>query len=750
MPEPSLPYPDFVKIVKDRARSEGFELTPQALAELASRAGYSTMGASAPYGAMQEKRNIASMQAAPQLSSAEQEQAKLIEALAPTRQRSNFPRDEQFVRDKTPNVIEQYAPDTLEAAGALAGAAIGQGKTGGRLAMLGAATGRVGGKAIESIERGRRYGQTPLEAATAGPNTPKDIAMGLQRAGKEAASAALFEAIPIVGAYAPSLARKGFYKAMGALSDDAVRKAEVANRVGVPLGITDISDYAIVQGVPRMFGSFPVIGGPIQKHAGQQAKSIVKSMRGIPAQVAGEDRLWVRMGPVVGLADSGRMVVDSSQSAFKLYKGRANAKYEYAKHLARKHGASVPTHRVQVEMQDLLQQTLDARAATKAGKKVPAGSATAFSRKFVRTYQDVVDELDVEQWDAMATQLDSLIEQAKNAKGHGYDMRLLVQMKKSMEADFAHMNAPKHVLKAFNDADQFVKESMDIFDSSTGRKFGRINKRAFKLGFEEQGTRTKDELYQVAFNAKSADAITELRNIVVKDPVRGRAVWRQLVASHLDDVIETSIKPTLKAGPVDEPLELVKYDQIRNAIGLSNTKSQEYQALKAMLKDTGVRPKDIEHFLRSASRAFPQGLPNVAEMARRRTVLGGLKSGARTMLPFAQRHAPKAAGAAGTAHAVFSPTSAVMMSLILRQFGKVVTNPRGMRAAIELSKPGLSQAQRTAAARRLQVAIPTIFAVEEGASQAGTAAVDAAAPYLEGAQRGANAIFNPWGALLQE
>lgn len=742
MANPSMPYPDFVALVSKRAKQEGLELTMGQIAELARRAGYETMTAPLP--------RRPGIQAAPEREA--MGPRDIVEEMAPTSPRANYPRAEQYLRDPKPGMIERYAPDALEMIGGLAGASIGKSP---QAAMGGAATGRMGGRAIESLARGQRYGMTPLETITRGADSPGAVASGIQSAAKEATGAALFETVPVAGAYAPSLLRAGFYRAVGARSPAALQKAYQAQMHGVPLGVTDISDHAIVQGLPRIFGAFPVIGGPIQRHAIGQAEAITKGLRRFPQAVTGapDDRFWIRLGPVMGMSQSSRNVFKSGKAAFGVLKDETNKRYADAYELARQHKTSIPTAQGKLQAHETLQILIDQQPplAKKVGgrtvKRRPSGQ-TALARKFANDYTELVDNLTIEQFDRMSADLDNYMSAAKRA-GRKEEFRYLAQMKSAMEADFAHMKAPPEVLQAFNAADEFKHESLKLFESSIGQKFGTVDKRVFKIGFEESGTLTPDQLHKVVLRDGSKDAVDELRAIVLSDPVNGRKAWRDLIGSHLDDKIEGAIKTTVKAGPEKAPVEVVNYDRLRAAIGLSNTKSPEYEALTAMLKGTGVRPRDIESFIRSAERAFPQGLPNVAELARRRTVLGGMKSGAKTMLPFAQRHASKAAATAGGLHAATSLPTAIVMSLALRHLGKVLTSPKGLRAVIELSKPGISDAQSRAALRRLQIAIPTVFAAEALGEAGVTAAADMAAPVVDRVKRGASYATDPWGIIRE-
>jgi hypothetical protein len=240
-----------------------------------------------------------------------------------------------------------------------------------------------------------------------------------------------------------------------------------------------------------------------------------------------------------------------------------------------------------------------------------------------------------------------------------------------------------------------------------------VEKNVFKVGFEEPGSLNTDELLRVVWNKRSPAAMKDLRQLLLERPrgdsQKGRQVWREAVSSRIDEIFEAARTPS----KVMEDADVLSWNKIRKDLGITNKRSNEYKAFVEMLRGTGVRPREFEKLMDISEKVFQEGIPDVSTFVRRRAILGGRRSLTRTFTG----GAIIGVGGVGMYDPVMAGLGAMAWILTMRRLGKVVTNPKALRTAMEVSRPGMTRAQQHAAMRRLQVAVPSLFAVRDGTGQ---------------------------------
>lgn len=554
----------------------------------------------------------------------------------------------------------------LETAGALTVGAMAA--PGGPAAMAGGATlGAMGGSHIYDIAR------NALISAGVLSGEPKAVTEQMERA----AGAGESEALGTLGV--PALARAwvlGKSKVLG-VTEDAARLADDARERGINLGVSDVSEAGLPRGYEKVVGVFPIAGSPIRKAAERRVQEVA----------AAQDRLVSGIGDVHSLTDVGEELTAGAKRQFDLFRQARDKKYGEYRRLAAESSATIPTYNIQEAAQKFVSGFDNQRSAYVGradGGQFSKEELEAFKEPVfieqARRMQTLQPKLTVDQYEGLMNDFDAALFQSRK---DGFNFKNIDTLRRAAKEDFSNISDPR-VKTAKELADQWFQANIAKFETPTAKKFGRVDKNMFDVGFEQSGSLNADEVFSAAFNTKSPKAMRDLRSLV------GEAPMRNAVASYIENAYDSAIVKTAVGGkevPVIDP------EKFRSAIGLARANSSQWKTLDAALKESGseIRAADLDRFVKAVEAAVGRNTPNPATFVARRAVMGGAGA-VESALPL------------GASFMMGSPWPLAAFWMA-RQGSKKLTDPKHLQDITDLIHPATGERYKEAIAGRLMKGI---------------------------------------------
>jgi hypothetical protein len=557
-----------------------------------------------------------------------------------------------FGRDVGEKFLER-APAVMT--GALAGGTAGAtlGPVG---AVAGGALGAAGGSA--AYDTGKNVARATGLAS--GPQTPTSQIVA------NAAEEAKWEAM--LGPLGPILGRlKAAVVGRGAgLRPEGVQMAREAEQRGINLGLADVGTGPANEPLQKVFGSFPVVGGPSRHAYNRKVGEVNRAAEGFVENID-----TPRPTPEMGVE-----LQQQAQRTYEGVRGQVDDAYGVARQSAEASGATVPTDNIRRAARQFLEEYAASRPRTADGAPIDPVADHPLMRQ-AQALANLQPTLTTQQYEALTRDFDMLLRQAQR---EGFQFRNVERVRQGAEADFAAMSDPE-TLARFQQARQAHSEGMAQFETPTARKFEQVDRNAFGPGYESAGPRNADELMTTAWQVKSPAAMQQLHQLVGPD------TFRQALASKLDDALDQSYRMTVVNGREVPVFDAATF---RRNLGLTGrTQGQAYQALQTAfnLSGSGTRMADLEKFLQQAEAATGRDVPNVSTFLARRAGMAGMRGveGATLIGSMAQ----------------FGP-AAMLPFFAGRRISTMLSDPDYLRDLTRLMDPTTPDAIRTAILPRIR------------------------------------------------
>lgn len=512
------------------------------------------------------------------------------------------------------DVLKPAFPETGRGAtimtGAMTGAAAGQRATAGVPNPLIRAVGPIAGGAVGAFEGA--MANSVLRGEPVGEALPKAIDEAKTDAMLGAAGPMLGEAV----AGGKRLVKRG---ALG-LDDQAEALAATANRAGVDVGISDVArEGAPARGFRAVLGRFPVVATPFVRSNTQQKK-----------QVAGAiDNLLDTVAPHATLGDAGVDVFKAAKGTFKEAKSVWGALYKRADDLAKVHGDIIDTTGIHQAAKNLLEskklpKTADGRVkpvltrrlkklVDQLGSTVDTGVLDASGNPIVA--QNLAKRTSVGELRALQKEINAI---GRKLNLENIEVPEFQALRKASEDALTNMDLSRipqdqaqEIVDAYARANDAFSNGMKVFETPSAKQVGRVDKNAFRAQFEKTGTLNADELIPAIFNAKSPQAMRDLRALV------GEEAFKKSARVYLNQVFQRSFKETPTGVTLDP-------DSLRTALGLNDKSKASVQAFREMVKGTGIDSGAIKDLLRAAD--LVQDITIPSQFLARQAVFSGFRS----------------------------------------------------------------------------------------------------------------------------
>lgn len=514
-----------------------------------------------------------------------------------------------------------------------------------------------------------------------------------ERAAKEAVTDIAFN-LGFTGAGRAISGGRQLVSRLSGIGPQGEQAAKEALEQGVQLSRADVSNLSIVQKSANILGRFPLLRRPFVKAAERKGYQLLSA----------KERLFLKLGPSIEIAEAGENLHVFARQEFKAFRNHINGLYEDARNIARQteeaHGAFTPTDSLKEAAAEAADELARRAPLTKGGKRIGGTTLRKEIEDFVEDIQNLDDFTTIEKIDGLMDEFDSLMVRARN---DGLSVNSLLRIKGGARQAINDIPPQfEEVKQAFAKADQEFAELSRTFETPTAQRVGRVQKNLFNVRvLDAPGTKDVDELFDIAFNDKSAQSMRDLRKLV------GEKQFRQAFRVHLDNAFDAA-RDAAKNEQLFDPTVMAK------RLGLLNKRSKEYTALAEALKGTGVKPSDLEQFLKVADKAFTTGIPNASEFIARRATLGGFRSAVRAVVgsPLAQGAAAAGGGALGAVTGGVSIPMTVVGILTVLKTADILASPLNIKLATRALDTTIPASARRQAVLRLVRQFPELLSDE--------------------------------------
>jgi len=433
---------------------------------------------------------------------------------------------------------------------------------------------------------------------------------------EEAKNDAMFAgALSTVGRVGRGVGRKAIDMFTGVGPEQRRYAADIMNKFGVGLSNVNVTERPLIKGFNRIVGVMPFIGTPAAKSRDRLAQEFLNA----------KDRLFVMAGPTLTKPQASKHLIKAAKKKFAAFSGKANRMYTEYRQLADEAGEIFPTENLQLRAIDSLDEATKAIPTNRETGEIMVPEALKDAWKI---YNDAVNEVvmygdrvSLRQLETIEGSLYAAAAKAKEASKGGKKAAATLQhaiLKMAGEAEAAQRaidpeGPGAEALEALTKADNFYSRMMGIFDSKTAQSIKGTDPDALSTGVRsfKQPKWREDEVFDMMFNTKSAEAQKELLDIV------GKRAYRKAVQTHVTNAFNQSI--------TDKGFNSKKFLEMT---GLGNTGVREgtENAMNSAYRLAGVDRERLELFADFASKITNSDVPDLSTFVARRGMLGGVRS----------------------------------------------------------------------------------------------------------------------------
>lgn len=458
-----------------------------------------------------------------------------------------------------------------------------------------------------------------------------------------------------------------------------VRKAdrEFAKRLsqdfGIDLDIARLTTSRIIRGFGPIVGAFPFMSSGYRRAA-----------RRIEQQTGEAINRYVgRFGPPTNITERGERIFAQAQELAAAVGQSFNKRYKDIRRLATSEGATFTPTTARGTAQQAIKEIDVQRPLFKQGAKGQVDPSLERTQQFLaEEIVPLAERQSYDQFDQVIRNLDAVLEGLEGASAK-FARKQLFKVRASLLADLRSSPGASQGLRGMiraTDADFHV--AMKGFETPTAQLIGRVKRKGLRgMVFQPHTTTPVDKLYGIVFDTKSARAMKEL-NILIGDKAFG-----ELVAGHVDDMARQSFV----AKKFLDGTERIIFDadKFKRLLGLDIANRPEASSLATAMKLRGQSIEDVKFFIEGLKKAWSVIALDPAQLVRRRVVLGGIRTGLRSIVV--------AAPAAGGPQGVLAGLGVL---LSVRGFGGMLNNPAIVKSFRLAARADASALVRRGAALR--------------------------------------------------
>lgn len=386
--------------------------------------------------------------------------------------------------------------------------------------------------------------------------------------------------------------------------------AAEADRLGVGLGITELTNQPLVRTFNQTVSRVPFIG--------------MTARRAEERKISQVGQAWQDMlggfGPLRGQAEIGAEMGVQAKGKFGDFLDlEVKPAYTTVDALAAKEGAIAPAQKFIQTAADAAFELNKAKPSLSSGKEM-SQVAPEYIKKFLDEVQELPVLLSVDNLRWLKRNVDDLMDKAEK---DGFQWKQAHALRDAVEEIIKSTakSGASPAAAALVKADDIFHRGMLQFENTTGQKFTRTDRNIFQKGFERPGSINEDELFRVALNMKSPEAVEQLDRLV------GTTTMKGVARRYLDEAFQASQKKNEKGQ------RFFDVDHFATQLKLNDPNSSQYKALEKLYMLQGGDIKDLKKLLEITEKVHANLLPDVSTYVARRMMLGGtLAAGANAYL----------------------------------------------------------------------------------------------------------------------
>lgn len=439
-----------------------------------------------------------------------------------------------------------------------------------------------------------------------------------------------------------------------------------ASDIGVDIGAANMAGSRAV-GAVNIFGRMPFIGGSAQNAAKLQAKQLV----------AAHNDLFGKIANPRAASEISHEAFEEGSKRFTEFATKIQRQAEHAARVGEEAGAIIPAGGIKKAAQTAI-DTLESKVG---GIRVYLDPKEIKLLKSIVAGPDDITTLDAKAFDPY---LENMIRKASGRTGLA--MPMLSDIRTATSTALKSVDHPAAKLMAKVDAD--FKNGMRTFATDTAKNIGQFEREVFATGKTLPGRKTADEIADTIAELTTPTKVAEMRRLVGDDPIK------QVARLKLDAAWQKAV--------ISEEGEAFKWsaDKFNKALGLDSVGGQKSEALREMLKGTGVRIEDIQKLASVADSVATAPIADVSTFMARAAVLrgsAGITDALRGALTFGM--------AGGGAASAGLPTT--IAAMVVARYGVGSLMRPGMIDAATISMDKMAtQAAKIAALEHMFTTIP--------------------------------------------
>ena len=639
----------------------------------------------------------------------------------------------------------------LEASKSLPGAAKVPGSLMSRVMSSGG--GVVAGAALGRGMAGASYDFiNDLIRLTAGIEKPTDTEDTGMRALVEMRNSAAFTTMAAGLGPLASYLRPVIGKVLG-LSDDASGMSKLADRYGIPIGISiaatgDMAGNA-VKGFGKVIGVFPLIGSIMKD---RQLRSLVKTKQALETQSgligSAEDfyraeyklltkdekvafnkelteygfnnldeaiEAQIRLeayAPIQHMTDVGMFMHKSAQDRYNRFSYVNNLLYDSFEKTAGKISQPFIGTSHTKGVGNMLRERIDQYKIQLNNYETYKPKLNEMEDFIVNTLGNLPEYVNPLQLRGLQKEINKIYGNMRGEFGANFaGADILAQARKAITTDLNNFAGWKQGLSAEDKATaEVAKRALlransvfarlsPIYQSQAAKKFKLIDENMFSAGPELPGWNYSDELYNIVMSKKiTPQAITQVKELI------GQEAFDSVTRTWLNEGLKNSLR---RNNPIDlmvdapsargtRPKRIMVTDYAVDPDALLQNIGFDQPGFEAMIDAAGLNGKivkdNIKNLVEIAKRIEGQDIGNPFQLVKRRIALGGIRTGFKT---FSFGTAAKVGGA-GAGAAVFGPAP-IIAGLLARYTADFLSSPGVLKNYSQVIDDTASMAVKRAA-----------------------------------------------------
>ncbi len=404
-------------------------------------------------------------------------------------------------------------------------------------------------------------------------------------------------------------------KMLGLRTPEARRITDLARAQGIDLAPTHVSPRKLVKGLPRVLGVFPFVGSPYR----QGQARVVGQLDERAAD------LLNTLAPASTRYDVAKGLTEAATKRYAKFNTVASALYDRFYKIADDLPVKdiVPTQPLKDELAEVARREGIEEITLQTGKPFRAFGVDEIG-DWLKQASDMPEQITVEQARGLERQLNAILR--KGGK-EGWDISRLDGMKQALTEAKANLDVSRlspedaqQVIGAWQNANEFFAQSRRGFETPTARRFGRVDKSIFRKGVFKPGTINQDQIFEAVYQAKSPEALADLRNLV------GPGEFQKASRKFLETSFNAARIPAKEGALVEDMFSAANFEK---RLGLDT--QEGWDALGEMLKGSDLTVKDWRNFLEVAKKATDITIRDPSTFVMRRFVLGAGLAGSVAM-----------------------------------------------------------------------------------------------------------------------